>query len=242
MVETALTQHPALALKCFFTGKQGLSAQLIDTSKDIAIASNLKDLYRLSFTVSNSEELFERTHLSHSIERLVCTNGAVMREKESMFTIPNNQVSQNIVADFYDKMRLLVSRNVSLERFIREKVDVMVNTEASLREMNMAWNIVDRVADKLSDRIRDIDTRIPLKWVASKYGIEYPIQKSDQWMSTARTNMNLYDLFNEVTNLASNNTIVSDDEKMAMQIEVGKTFLKKVPDFQDVAPLITTWN
>lgn len=242
IIENILTDNTNLSLKKFYVSSKGVHASLILNDKEASVLGKIGDIFKLGFNLFNSEEIFKNARVSHAIERLVCTNGAVMGEKESGYTMKHTQISQNLVASFYEHMNLLISKNSMLDKYVREKIDVMTSVNASLRELKMAHDIGMRTADKLNERVSDFDTNIPLAAIANKYGLELPLNKSEQWLSTARTPINMYDLYNVITDLASNRKEVTDEEKMEMQVMVGKTFLKKSPDLLDIAPLITTWN
>ena len=67
-------------------------------------------------------------------------------------------------------------------------------------------------------------------------GIDLNRSKGSRWQSTANSNINAYDLFNKITNVATHSTA---DRDVAFRMELNRLASElffKGPDFASVAP------
>lgn len=246
IVAYELQHHPELELKAFRLWDSGAEAQLVFKDKEISILAKATDIFKLGLSMFNSEIVDFRTGARFSLERMFCSNRASMVEKEIQWLATHRGSSENLIQYFYSNLNNMIQRSdISLEKFIRERVDVMTQVNASLKELETAYELGLTLIDRLPDRMSDYDRRIPLKEVAKRYNLEYPIakKKSDKWKSTASTPVKLYDLYNEITWIASNAPELQDFERFSMEIEIGKAFLsqQRLPDGLDIAPIVS-WN
>lgn len=236
-------QENQVTLKGIGFGKNDtVTAQFISNREEGSIVeAKIPDLFKIGFDICNSESLASSTSLSYAIERLVCTNRATVTEKEYRKTLIHKGSQQSLVNLFYNEFNNLISKNISVEKFIREKLGGFLNVNASLSELASAYSIGEKVIDNLDTRVLDFDTLIPLKSIEKRYGIESCWDKSQTWLRTASTPINLYELYNNVTFIASNAKDLSEEEKLQMQIQIGKEFIGHKPDMLDIAPIMS-WN
>lgn len=236
-------QDNNITLKGIGFGKNdSLTAQFISNHEEASIVqSGMPDLFKIGFDVCNAESLAISTGISYAIERLVCTNRATVTDKEYKRTLVHKGSQQLLVNTFYSEFYKMLTQNISVEKFIREKLGSFLNVNASLSEMADAYAIGERCIDNLDVRVVEFDTLIPLKNIEKRYGIESVYDKSQTWRRTASTPMNLYELYNNVTHIASNAKDLSEEEKVKMQIQIGRSFIGHTPDLLDIAPVMT-WN
>ena len=226
-----------------FIRDNALTLQTNVIGKEAAIATDLKDIFKLGMNFCNSEIVMFRSYIEHCLNRVVCTNHACIPQKDFVIKMNHTGSSEALIQNFYHGVNRLLGMNLSIERFLNETVNTFKSTNASLAEVESAYSIGVKCAERLPDRMANYDSRIPLNRFVSKYGIEDLKSKSNKWKATATTPMNLYDLYNEITDIASNTIDLTDDEKFSMQVGIGNAFLKegKVPDLIDVAPNVN-WN
>jgi len=225
-----------------FGANDTITAQFISNRSEGSITeTGMPDLFKLGFDIRNSESLFKQTSIAYAIERLVCTNRATVADNEYRKTLIHKGSQQLLVNTFYNELNLLLSGNISVEKFIREKLGSFLNVNASLSELAKAYQIGERCIDNLDTRVITFDDLIPLKAIEKRYGIESVSDRSETWQRTASTPVNLYELYNNVTFIASNAKDLSEEEKVNMQIQIGKTFIGHKPDMLDIAPVMN-WN
>lgn len=234
-----------LELKHIMLRDNAITAQLHLVGREATIAPGLNDIFKFGLNLSNSEIVLFRSSIEHALERLVCTNRASVSEKGFMCKMTHVGSSEALIQNYYQGINRFLQQNISVEQFLRERLGEFRNCNASLSELETVYNIGQRCAENIPDRLAEFDSRVPLKKVVEKYGLEFPLrqQKSNKWKSTASTPVNLYDLYNNATWIASNAEGFTEDEMLKMQIEIGRTFLdgKKKPDLLDIAPAIV-WN
>jgi len=220
-------------------GTGGASAKMIVQNDKIAIAPGSEDIFSLGIDFCNSEILAFNTSLNVAIERLVCSNRAAVREKEYKYAARHSGSFESLVASMYDEFQRLISKNVTVEHFVKTRIHRMTRVNASLREVDEAYRLLSGQPN-LKDHVDE--EQFPIVEYSRKYGLEYPVKgKSERWMSTAETPLNLYELYNRATWVSSNGELVTGETRLWLEIGLGKLFLSKEPDLMDIAPSIK-WN
>ena len=106
------------------------------------------------------------------------------------------------------------------------------NHNASLREFNVARSIAMKVDKELGTTMFD-DREIKRRYTDAGINLK---GKGNRWMATANSNVNAYDLFNNLTNVATHRVT---DESIAFRMELNRLasdMFFKGPDFAAVAP------
>jgi len=239
----AANKNVLLDLKDVLISQEKIVGQFIISDKSAPLIEGADDIFKLALDIVNSEINSCKSSGQLGLERMVCSNRAIKKEKSYRISMNLKQSSEDLINNFYEGINKLLFMNISVERYLRERVSQFLNIKASVHEVESAYKIGTNCATMIPTRLADFDELIPLKKICDSYGLQFPIkkQRSEKWKSTASTPIDLYDLFNNLTYIASNAKNLTDEEKMDMQIAIGNTFLGKTPDMLDVAPTIN-WN
>lgn len=248
MLGYILEKYPMLKLRGVYLCQRKLVAQMyfedkVKSPMEKLIVDNQPDLFSLSFDIENSQFVDFRTFVEMGVERMICTNRARSMEKEFTIKLKHSGSSYGLMQDLYNVVDNVINNSdISFEKFLKEKIKRIINCNASLAELNDAYNIGRSCISDVNDRLPELIEKIQIEEVVGKYGLEFPIKgKSDRWLTTATTPVNLYQLYNDLTFFASNNKILTADEKVELQVKFGSLFFKKSPDLLDIAPRVN-WN
>jgi hypothetical protein len=231
-----------LSLKHVYMDSYGNSmAQFTFPNVEGTILSDPTDIFRLGLTLTNSETVHTRSSIGLAVERMVCTNRAMAPDKDYVVMCKHTKGSQRLIEDLWSSTQQLVMANVSIQKFIEERVNRLVGVKASVRELEAMSLMLKKTIPDISLLVPDVETRIPIESVAAKYGVDFST-KSDHWKSTASTPVDMYELYNQVTWIGSN-TELHKEVREELEIKIGSTFLSadKAPDMLDVAPA-RNWN
>jgi hypothetical protein len=219
----------------------GLEVQLVINDRQTEVISP-EDLYKFGISLKNSEILHFQPTANLMLERLVCSNGCAIAEKDYRYSVRRGSGFDNIAEHFFNGINNLLSRNISLDRFVRERISRHVNVNMSLRELEACDKLLRKTVDSYEEKIPNYDNLIPLKVVAEKYNLEFPIKRSDRWKATASTPVNSYKMYNDLTKMATHHRDFESQERSQLQVGLGGIFLSdRNPDMLDIAPQVQ-WN
>jgi hypothetical protein len=205
------------------------------------ILNNPSDIFRLGLTLSNSETVRFRSNIGLALERMICMNRAMAPDKSYSIMCKHSKGSQRLMEDMWADTQKIVRSNISVQKFIEERIHRMIGVTASVRELEQTLVMLSKAVQNIEMVVPDLDTRIPAKKVTAAYGVDFST-KSEHWKSTASTPIEMYNLYNEVTWIGSN-TGLGREAQEELEVKIGSMFLSddKAPDMLDVAP-IRTWN
>jgi len=193
---------------------------------DIDIFKDGRDMWKGGFGMNFS---LNKSQFFPYLLRLVCSNGMTAVHRMAQRFVDSSDFSQKTfdtqVHKFLtcDALRQEVSANANRLR----------DNNASLREFNAARSLVMKYDKELAvTAFNDHEIRNRYKSI----GIDVNKSKGTRWMSTANSNVNAYDLFNRVTNVATHSVT---DENIAFRMELNRLASEmffKGPDFSAVAP------
>ena len=160
--------------------------------------------------------------------RLICSNGMTAVHRMAQRFVDSSDFTQKT---FDTQVRKFLTGDV-----VREEVQMAGNRlrkhNASLREFNAARSIAIRADKELGSTMfdnRDITQRYTDAGISLK-------GRGTRWMATANSNINAYDLFNNLTNVATHRV---SDQDIALRMELNRLASDMFftgPDFAAVAP------
>jgi len=192
---------------------------------DIDVFGDGRDMWKSGFGMNLS---LNKSQFFPYLLRLVCSNGMTAIHRMSQRFIDSADFTQRT---FDTQVRKFLTGDV-----IREEVQMagnrLRNHNASLREFNTARSIAIKVDKELGTTMFD-DRDIKRRYTDAGINLK---GKSSRWMATANSNVNAYDLFNNLTNVATHRVT---DESIAFRMELNRLasdMFFKGPDFAAVAP------
>lgn len=224
-------------LRYYHIGPNGVSVTFSDPRKEFIGCKNSSgnDIFRMGLNVLNSQLGAHIPYIQESFERMVCTNLAYasISDHSHAVRIGNNKPGE-VLEKFIQKWYL----DNSVHTYVRGYINRMRQADASYYECEQAYNHIASIKDPEGKLvISDLQDAIPIHRIATAYGYEYPIDRSDGFKHTARTPINYYDLYNYVTDIGTNCKYLSPIEKGNLMIYGGK-MLTKQPDTLDIAPVV----
>jgi len=199
---------------------------LLDEDTEVDVFKGVSDSWKLGERFYFNSLRFDYAPF---FERLVCSNGN---------TAPQYGFGANISqAKFNDaKIRQLIDKSIQhndatiVERLLHATKHLQDN-EISLREFYAYRRLFDN--EKYEDIAHKyFDDQVFYRSYACNIA-----EKSDKWKSTARTGINGYDFFNQLTWLASHPDQVNIEHKdrLELQIKASNLLFKSSMDLEDVA-------
>jgi hypothetical protein len=192
---------------------------------DIDVFGDGKDMWKSGFGMNFS---LNKSQFYPYLLRLVCSNGMTAIHRMAQRFIDSSDFTQRT---FDTQVRKFLTGDV-----IREEVQMagnrLRNHNASLREFNVARSIAMKVDRELGKTMFD-DQDIKRRYTDAGITLK---GKGARWMATANSNVNAYDLFNNLTNVATHRVT---DETLAFRMELNRLasdMFFKGPDFAAVAP------
>lgn len=229
--------EPDFDIKNLQIQKNCIAVDFMSKSADIEILP--KDIFKPGFSVVLDHSLITSSIVTFSAERLICSNMATVKQKHYYIYI-NTETEHTVVDTIYNRYFKKVSSS-AIEKLV-ENIKKMKNINLSLAESEEMYRRLKDIKLKTSDEpaIKDLDTKIPLKTFYDKYGMTKRTNKSHKFRTSARTPLNAYDIYNEVTFQASNNKGVSKEDSLELRI-LGGSLITRKWDLIDLAPSVT-WN
>lgn len=232
-------------LKKVLLWRDGVSAEFVAPGVEgfLSKVKGKPDIFKLGLDLFNSSTVSFRSGISFALERMVCSNRATRREKGYKWQAIHRGSSENLVLNFYNGVNNLLSRNISFDKYLTEKIGGLLESQASLKELLMAEKALVYSCSEIRSKILDFDERVPVDKTLKAYQLtkKEAENKSEIWKMSASTPISLYDLFNNCTWIASNAPKLEDDERFELQIQLGNVFFNKKSDLVDVAPEMH-WN
>jgi len=193
---------------------------------DIDVFGDGKDMWKGGFGMNFS---MNKSQFYPYLLRLVCSNGMTAVHRMAQRFIDSADFSQKT---FDTQVRKFLTGD-ALRQEISVSATRLRDNNASLREFNAARSLVMKYDKELAvSAFSDHEIRNRYKSV----GIDLNKSKGTRWMSTANSNVNAYDLFNRITNVATHSVT---DENIAFRMELNRLASEmffKGPDFSAIAP------
>lgn len=192
---------------------------------DIDVFGDGKDMWKAGFGLQFHLNKFVSSPYLH---RLVCSNGMVAAHRMSQRFISSDEFNQRT---FEHQIQKYVGPLSQIDE-VKAYCNRLRNNNASLREYFEAHDAVKNFDKELALEV------FPTDEISSRYrsiGIEARKQNA-RWKATANSNVNSYDVFNRLTNVATHRLT---DQDIAMRMEINRLasgLFFNGPDFQAVAP------
>jgi hypothetical protein len=194
-------------------------------STDIDVFGDGKDMWKGGFGMNFS---MNKSQFYPYLLRLVCSNGMTAVHRMAQRFIDSADFSQRT---FDTQVRKFLTGD-ALREEISSSANRLRDNNASLREFYNARKLVMDLDKELGvTMFNDLDIKARYKTL----GIDSS-KKGNRWQSTANSNVNAYDLFNNLTNVATHHIT---DENIALRMELNRLasdLFFKGPDFAAVAP------
>lgn len=193
---------------------------------NIDVFGDGKDMWKAGFGI--------QFHLNKFITspfflRLVCSNGMVAAHRMAQRFVNSDELTQKT----FDKQVVKYTGPASGMDEIQAYCRRLRDNNASLREFYAARNRIKNIDKDLAEEYfseNDIIGRY------KTIGIDVNRQNS-RWMATANSNVNSYDLFNSLTNIASHRLVSDEDIATRMEINrLASDLFFTGPDFKSMAP------
>lgn len=192
---------------------------------DIDVFGDGKDVWKSGFGMNFS---LNKSQFYPYLLRLVCSNGMTAVHRMAQRFVDSADFTQKT---FDTQVRKFLSGDI-----IKEEVQMagnrLRNHNASLREFNTARAIAMRVDKELGATMFN-DQEIKRRYTDAGIALK---GKGNRWMATANSNVNAYDLFNNLTNVATHRV---SDQDIALRMELNRLASDMFftgPDFAAVAP------
>lgn len=192
---------------------------------DIDVFGDGKDLWKAGFGLQFHLNKFVA---SPFFLRLICSNGMVAAHQMSQRFVNSDELTQKTFERQVVKYVGAASQMDEVQTYCRRLRD----NNASLREYFNARGAIAKLSKDLADEV------FPENEILGRYkmiGIDAHRQTS-RWQATANSNVNSYDVFNRLTNVASHRLT---DREVAERMELNRLasdLFFKGPDFKAVAP------
>ena len=193
---------------------------------DIDVFGDGKDMWKGGFGMNfsmNKSQFFPYLH------RLVCSNGMTAVHRMAQRFIDSADFSQRT---FDTQVRKFLTGD-ALRQEVSASANRLRDNNASLREYYSARKLVMDLDKELAVTMFN-DNEIKGRY--KTLGIDVA-KKGTRWQSTANSNINAYDLFNNLTNVATHH--IQSDTNIAFRMELNRLASEmffKGPDFAAVAP------
>ncbi|MCS6904767.1 MAG: hypothetical protein RML72_00560 [Bacteroidia bacterium] len=171
--------------------------------------------------------------INHTFERLVCTNGCVVKHRQYTANISTQNFSADMIAR---KIGHYLQFENDFRRMIQEQVKKLKAVNASLAEYLRFRSILKREERE----VPIADKYFPIEIYNRAYDTNI-LEKSAKWLSTADSGWNCYDLFNHVTYLGSHpeeHKDLTPEIRMQLQIESSSLLMKQELDLNNIAPRV----
>lgn len=197
-----------------------IEAQFRNLESIVDVFNDGSDLWNTGFGLYYGET---KSQILPYFLRTICTNGMMATHMASQRYFESREFKQTSFNKLINKVvgedLISVARNNS-ERLRGNK--------ASLRELFNARNILLGESKELAD------TYFNDEQVKEAYKSEKLKSKNSRWLSTANSNINSYDFFNNITHCVSHQKI-SDVTRIQLNTAASEIFFKG-PDFSYKAP------
>jgi len=193
---------------------------------DIDVFGDGKDMWKGGFGMNFS---LNKSQFYPYLLRLVCSNGMTAVHRMAQRFIDSADFSQKT---FDTQVRKFMTGD-ALRQEVSSNANRLRGNNASLREFNAARGLTMKYDKELAvTAFSDHEIRARYK----EAGIDLNKSKGTRWQSTANSNVNAYDLFNKITNVATHSV---SDKDVAFRMELNRLASElffKGPDFASVAP------
>ena len=197
-----------------------LEAQFRDEDKVADVFGDGNDLWNTGFSVYFGET---KSNVLPFFLRQICLNGMMATHMASQRYFENREFKQS---SFNKLINKVVKED--LIDVARKNSERLRNNKTSLREFYTARNILLEESNELAN------TYFNDEIIKEVYKNEKLKTKNTRWLSTANSNINSYDFFNNITHCVSHQKI-SDVTRMQLNTTASEIFFKG-PDFSYRAP------
>ena len=192
---------------------------------DIDVFGDGKDMWKSGFSMGFHLNKFVT---SPYFLRLICTNGMTAAHRLAQRFVNSTELTQRT----FDRQIARYLEPASNMDEVKAYCGRLRDNNASLREFFGARKVVENINKELANEM------FPENEILGRYkliGIDAKKQNK-RWLATANSNMNSYDLFNNLTNIASHRL---SDQEIATRMEINRLasdLFFNGPDFKAMAP------
>jgi hypothetical protein len=197
-----------------------LEAQFRDNDKIADVFGDGNDLWNTGFSLYFGET---KSNVLPFFLRQICSNGMMATHMASQRYFENREFKQT---SFNKLINKVVKED--LVDVARKNSERLRNNKTSLREFFTARNILLEESNELANTYFNDEV------IREAYKNEKLKAKNTRWLSTANSNINSYDFFNNITHCVSHQKI-SDVTRMQLNTAASEIFFKG-PDFSYRAP------
>lgn len=204
----------------FNTHTLQLEAQFYDNTSQVDVFENQSDMWGSGFEAAYGEK---KLHVSPFFWRQVCSNGMTVNHMASQRYFN----SQNFKQNSFNRL-IQNTLNKDLKSVAKKNCTRLVNNKVSLREFYNTKNILLAETKELAEQYFD-DAHI-----REAYKDEKIRSKNSRWLSTANSNINAYEFFNNITHCATHQNI-QDVTRLQLNRAASELFFNG-PDLSFRAP------
>jgi hypothetical protein len=192
------------------------------------------EVFFRNVSVYNSPIMLDSAVVYSSIERIVCSNLMLLSNVRKFYhrIVPiSAEPGRLLEASLYSS---ILSRS-DINNYTRERYEIMKKYNASLMELNFAYNVLKKYYAEDDQNLQNIWNK--LSQTISEFKLSYPIKKkSVKWLSSAESSFKYWDLYNDMTYLNSHSKM-SNFSYSPMEVPVFiSSYFSKNPDLVDIAP------
>ena len=231
LVNDFFDKNPTFQVKSYDITNELFRLNIINPNLDINPFDSGNDIFNGGLSL---EYYHNRVQICNFYERLVCSNGMRVIDKENQIVLKNS--TSNDYGIVLDKMRKFKLSTDSISKF-NSTIRRLKNTEASYDELSLIHsNLGANINFEANPRLLDDATN--LKYIIEKYensGITY--EKLLLNSKKAHTNVNLYDAINNFTDIVSHPNeakVKFENEKSKLKLDMflNNMINKKEFDFE----------
>ena len=168
--------------------------------------------------------------------RLVCMNGMIDGIKLRNSVINGKNHTTDVMRTYIGRgFRMSEASNDHIQKIGRSSIE----TPASLAEYMMFRNLMSSLMDD-----RDVEERQPfldkvfsIREAINAYGCDVT-SKSRTWQQSALSGLSVYELLNDITKFTTHDSTLSEENRVIMNKEASKWFLRSAWHNLDVAPRV----
>lgn len=205
--------------------------QLVENANEIDIFGNQKDVWKTGTQITWNGLKFQ---IAPFAERLVCTNGMTANQYGYKSNVSNKKFNIGKIEKMLEKEIVLESNTMDL--VIMDAAKHLSSINASVNEFLLLRNLFDE-----ENHSEIIEKYFDEKRIDKAYNALVS-EKPNRWQMTADSGRNAYELFNDMTYIASHfdDTVfnLSESERFELQRLASGFFFKEKMDLELVAPKV----
>ena len=237
--ETLVNKYPQLAISNVIGGKGSADAEIKIVSNDnIKIISDSTDIEEFNFGISLSNVGINTTLCDYAY-RLVCSNGMMGIRTDERFKLQGT--GRENMTELFGHFDVMEKENFIPADF-EDNINNAVNTMVSFDEMQNAINAIsDKIVGEFPEQTEQwvegmISMHFP-QWFTINQKLKIkgydPLKLTTEQKKLIKTDMNMWELVNVLTDLGSNKTPYTIRDKRMLQ-KLGGKYLTKNFDLKDL--------